>query len=300
MVRKGKDFEKLISVLERGLANSDVKIKSPDYLKDNITGRDREVDLTLRKKIDNEEIIIIFECRDRNITSDVIWIEQLVTKVRDLNAFKVIAVSSSGFTEGAKIKAEYYNIELRSTEEITNEQLMNWIIPSGLYTIVQHHNIVNCVLLTDEPSLFKDQMKFHPDLKIFHHHRGGIFSANDLFNKIPDRNKHLPPIDEKSTEKKEIELKLDLRNNGFSVMYNSKLLKIDGVILKVLIWNETKLNPVTKMGIYSNNEKRIAGFSKFQIQIEEKEFELITHTYKNEKSQTIKSTLVPKKKEKKN
>jgi len=292
MVRKGKDFEKLISIIEKGLANTDIKIKSPDYLKDNITGKDREVDLTLRKKIDNEEIIIIFECRDRKITSDVIWIEQLVTKVRDLNAFKVIAVSSSGFTDGAKKKAEYYDIELRTTEEITNEQLMNWIIPSGLFVIKQNHNIINCTIVIKDPSLIKEPIHFHPDLKVFIHPQGGIFSANDLYNKIPNIDKYIPD-EEKTKEKMEVELKLDLRKNNFSIINNSKLVAIEGVILKVIIWDEKKYFSVKKMGIYSDNEKRIAGFSEFPIEIEGKQFKLITHTYKNEKSQTIKSTLVP-------
>lgn len=293
MVRKGRAFEKLISLLEKGLNSDEVLINSPDFLIDKITGENREVDISVRKKIEGKEIIIIFECRDRKSTSDVIWIEQLATKVHDLGVFKIIAVSSSKFSNGAKKKARYYNIELRKIDEITNDQLQGWLIPSGVFITVQHHNIIECTILTDNPTQFKEEMQFDTTKKLFIHHAGNKFSPNDLFNLIPNKNKYLPSISLDSKEKKRIELKFDLRSNGISIQNSSQLMKIDGVILTVDIWNETEFISTTKMGTYSNEENRVAGFSECPIKINDSTFKLLSRTYKNkDNSQRIDLNLI--------
>ncbi len=112
--------------MEKGLSNIEIKITSPDNIPDKTTGEKREVDVSLRGKVGSSDVLIILECRDRKGFEDVTWIEQLATKRDDIGANKAIAVSSTGFTSGAKLKAHSKNIELRTLEDININTISSW------------------------------------------------------------------------------------------------------------------------------------------------------------------------------
>ncbi|HUI39919.1 MAG TPA: restriction endonuclease, partial [Methanothrix sp.] len=105
MVRKGRDLELLVAFLENHLGPLGIEIKSPDYIQDKDTSQLREVDISLRSKIGSSNILAIVECRDRKGDEDVTWIEQLSRKRESVGADKAVAVSSSGFSDPAIIKA---------------------------------------------------------------------------------------------------------------------------------------------------------------------------------------------------
>jgi len=130
MPRQGRELELLIKRLEKHNLPDGAKIKSPDYIADKITGQKREVDATIRYKLGTNEILIGFECRDRNSVEDSTWIEQIRCKHEDLNTTKVIAISSERFTKPALVKAKHYGISARIIEEITENDLRNWISPN--------------------------------------------------------------------------------------------------------------------------------------------------------------------------
>jgi len=90
------------------------------------------VDVSLRGKVGSTDVLIILECRDRKSSEDVTWIEQLATKRDDIGANKAIAISSTGFTSGAKLKANSKNIELRTIEDINIDTISNWFISKNI------------------------------------------------------------------------------------------------------------------------------------------------------------------------
>lgn len=289
MARKGRDLERLISILERGLASSDLIIQSPDYLDDQVTGGKREVDVSIREKNKTESILMVLECRDRRMKDDVTWIEQLHTKAKDIGVPKVVAVSSSGFSGGARLKAKHYGIELRTIEEISNENLENWIIPSSLTSIVQYHSIVSMTLITDNSIFESVTIAFSPTTKYF---RTGniLLSPNDFFNRIENVSSYWPSYS--GIEHKVIKpFKFDLRKYNVEIEVNSNWVKIDGIELMVQLWSEEKHTPSDKMFTYSDEQGKLVGGSKFPIIISGREFNLIAHTYKDEKGQTVKFTL---------
>ena len=55
------------------------------------------------------------------------WIEQLASKRNSVGADKVVAVSSSGFSEPATKQAKSYGIEIRRVEDITRSDFTDWI-----------------------------------------------------------------------------------------------------------------------------------------------------------------------------
>jgi hypothetical protein len=69
---------------------------------------------------------VIVECRDRDATEDVTWIEQLASKREDVGADKAVAVSATGFTEGAKNTGATYGILLRTLQQVDLSEVLLW------------------------------------------------------------------------------------------------------------------------------------------------------------------------------
>ena len=125
MTRRGRDLEKIIASLEK-INMKNATIKSPDFIPDKDTGTPREIDVSVRFSQGTHDFLVIFECRDRKARAGVEWIEQLANKSRSVRADKVIAVSSSGFTKNATIKAKEYNIECRTVAGHLGKTLVAW------------------------------------------------------------------------------------------------------------------------------------------------------------------------------
>lgn len=127
------------------MSGTDIKITSPDYLVDKITGSKREVDISLRGTFGSNNILIIIECRDRKGAQDVTWIEQLATKCEDVGANKAIAVSSDGFTSGAIAKASFRNIELRTLDEINQNEILGWFQAKSFGIYHRYYSITKAI-----------------------------------------------------------------------------------------------------------------------------------------------------------
>lgn len=139
MVKKsknGREFELLIERIEKILAPKGAVIKSPDYISDLITGSPREVDISIRFQDENENRLITIECRDRIGQQDTTWIEQLVTKQKDIGAWQTYAVSSGKFSKPAIEKAKHYGIEIRQFDKITDAEIaQEWAYDSSRLNI---------------------------------------------------------------------------------------------------------------------------------------------------------------------
>ena len=137
--KKWKEFEEIIARLEQALHPSGFIVQSPDKLLDKVTGELREVDVSIRNSREKSQpVVLIIECRDRVAVQDVLWIEQLVTKQKDIEIPKIIAVSSSGFSSSAMKKAEFHKIETRSTKEVTLKDFAGWLGLDSL-TLYEEH-----------------------------------------------------------------------------------------------------------------------------------------------------------------
>ncbi len=130
--RLGRAFEELVARLEKILAPTGATIKSPDHITDSVTGVSREVDVSIRFTDADSDRLITVECRDRRNDEDVRWIEQLVTKQKDIGAWKTYAVSSARFSAPAIAKAKHYGIEIRQFSEITDAAIaQDWATNSS-------------------------------------------------------------------------------------------------------------------------------------------------------------------------
>jgi len=84
--------------------------------------RSRQIDVLIK----TARTRVIVECRFRSRPQDVTWIEELIGRRASLEVDGVIAVSSSGFTEGAVAKARKFGIALREFSVLTKEEVQSW------------------------------------------------------------------------------------------------------------------------------------------------------------------------------
>jgi hypothetical protein len=78
---------------------------------------EREVDVLIQLRACGTDLHIAVECRGGKHKDDILWIDQLIGKYRDLDVHKVIAVSRSGFSAPAIEKANANRIETLTLEQ---------------------------------------------------------------------------------------------------------------------------------------------------------------------------------------
>jgi hypothetical protein len=134
--------------------DSQVVVKSPDYVRGSISGKRRELDVTVRGRMGSAHVFLVFECRERRSGSGVSWIEQLATKRSDVGADRLIAVSTSLFSEAARNSAARLGVELRQLKEVDRELVFPWQGTMGaLFFTTQstlYHVTLRCRNLTSD------------------------------------------------------------------------------------------------------------------------------------------------------
>jgi hypothetical protein len=119
MQKDGKDLQRLIRVIESAqAAGTDIKIESPKFFHDKVTGQKREHDVVLTVKHAHHELVVALECRDRSRPVGIDSVEAFQTKCRDTGINSGIIVSSKGFYKTARKKAKHYGIRCLTLDEV--------------------------------------------------------------------------------------------------------------------------------------------------------------------------------------
>jgi Restriction endonuclease len=119
MKNDGRDLQRLIRVIEQArAAGTNIKIQSPQFFPDRVTGKPREHDVVLTIKHDHHELVVALECRDRSRPVGVGEVEAFHTKCRDTGVHSGIIVSSKGFRLTAREKAQHYGIRCLILDEV--------------------------------------------------------------------------------------------------------------------------------------------------------------------------------------
>lgn len=132
MTKASEEFEKQINrihdvlVQDSAVVTWNDKIPDPDNPK-----QPRQIDITIKR----EKEITHIECRDHKASQNTKWIEELFGRKISLQATAMIAVSSSGFTEGAIIKGKKLGIYLCDLKNLEAEEIQSW----GKKTIISFY-----------------------------------------------------------------------------------------------------------------------------------------------------------------
>lgn len=175
MPRRSNRFQRLVTFLEQQLAPSGVRVTPSAMLTEHVGGAKREVDILIESTVGPHPVRIALECRAHKPKQDVTWIEHLVGKFDHLPVHKVVAVSASGFTAGARERAEHTNISLLTLEHALH---LDWLeetarVKVGL--IVWNHPLVafECNYVDEKRLDISDDELIHAPIEdSFGHHLG--------------------------------------------------------------------------------------------------------------------------------
>jgi hypothetical protein len=127
--------------------------------------RERQVDVTIKRK----DAFVHVECRKHSKPQDVTWIEQLIGRKSTLKPDLIIAVSSSGFTQGAIKTAQANGIILRDLLTLTDKEIETWGSRVEVFVGYHRYEKPNLIFIFDptESSRITPLMSWH----IFNLHR---------------------------------------------------------------------------------------------------------------------------------
>lgn len=119
MPRRTNDFQTLIALIERQLAQAGVVVTESKMVKDEVIGADREVDVHLVINDGRQARTVGIECVDRRRRADIDWVEGRIQKHRDLGTDHLVLVSKSGFTKVGRKKAKQHGALTLTLERAT-------------------------------------------------------------------------------------------------------------------------------------------------------------------------------------
>lgn len=119
---KWKEFEELAANILEAIT-SESKVVLDDRIYGHLTQQKRQIDVSIRSKIGNRDILAIVQARDHKKPADINDVGEFESVIRDVRATKGILICKGGFTEKAKIYAKNIGIDLLNLHDA---QSKNW------------------------------------------------------------------------------------------------------------------------------------------------------------------------------
>jgi lambda repressor-like predicted transcriptional regulator len=119
MPKRSNDFQRLVKRIYDQLAPAGAKVTESASLPDYGEAAGPEIDVLIEFEVAGaaRPMRIAIECRDHARRADKTWIDGIIGKYRDVEVDRIIAVSRSEFTSGARKKAKQGKIELRTLRD---------------------------------------------------------------------------------------------------------------------------------------------------------------------------------------
>jgi hypothetical protein len=274
VTRAGRDLERLVAVLEELLRPEGLLIRSPDHLRDTVTGGLREVDVSIRASQEGP-VIAICECRDRVGAEDVTWIEQVVTKARDLEGSPpAVLVSSAGFSEAARVKAHSYGHDVRLVADVTLEELRSWLKVEHVAMDILERGLRGCdVELTPDdadgfsPAVTRALAEQGHAATIFEREALPPVSASQIFenwwqekHEVVERS-----VAGSGSVRRPVPIRFPEPQRCFSVETELGPRAVAGLLLYVEITKIRRLVPASRITRYSGDDSDLADSVEFDL-----------------------------------
>ena len=165
MTKKSEEFEQRIHRTIELIEGSSAEVTWNDRIPDpHNPSQPRQIDITIRR----DGFMTLAECRLHKVRQGVKWIEELYGRKVSLNAANVIAVSSSGFTRGAILKAQGLGVALRDLKSLTPEEVASWGCTMGMKVYYyQYKNLKLVLLFRESNAQAVDAQKLAEELKTY-------------------------------------------------------------------------------------------------------------------------------------
>jgi len=131
---KWKAFERAVCELQRSFSPEEATVTLNDHIPGRDSHTERQVDISIRTRVANYDILIAIDCKDHANPIDVNDVDAFGGLLRDIRANKGVLVSSSGFTKAALETARTHGIDpLR----YVNTESVDWRSYVGLPTLLE-------------------------------------------------------------------------------------------------------------------------------------------------------------------
>ena len=110
MPKRSNTFQRLVKLLHERI-DTKWEVCESEMLPHSLTGELREVDIVLKYKLGQHQVIVSIECIDHKRKADSTWVETMAKKHDYLPTSKLILWSSSGFFKPALITADKLHID---------------------------------------------------------------------------------------------------------------------------------------------------------------------------------------------
>ena len=103
-------FQQMVAAVVSSLASDDTTVTEPKMLVGRLSGENREVDVCVEGVLAGQSVVVGIECRDHARPQTVAWVDEVQGKHAELPIHATVLASASGFTKGARKKAESLGI----------------------------------------------------------------------------------------------------------------------------------------------------------------------------------------------
>lgn len=177
MSKQTNAFQQLIHYIHEKIEGVDVTVTESAMIDEQNVDEKiaREVDILIEKTINGKNVRIAIECRDRESKDDIQWVDCLIGKYLNLAVQKVIAVSNSGYSKSAQLKAAANRIELKTLEEALTIDFNNEFIRIGMAAVSCNFKLEQFTFESSPPFKYKP----NPQWKVFKDNNQ-IFTLDEL------------------------------------------------------------------------------------------------------------------------
>lgn len=110
-MKKWQQFEELSADIQRQLSPESV-VTHNDKIRGKITGTIRQIDISIKTRVGQFEMLVVIDCKDFRSPVDVKSIGEVMELAEDVGANKIAVIASNGFTSSAKSRAKAAGIDL--------------------------------------------------------------------------------------------------------------------------------------------------------------------------------------------
>lgn len=240
MPRKGRFLEILVKYLQEFLGPEGIAATSPEEFYDEYGNKIGEIDVTLRGDFGSSKIFVGIECRDQpsHGPQGRGWIREIIGKRDDLNVDKMIAVSTTRFTQPAIDLANSSRVDLLTIESKdesdVNHNLRNWFETLTFVWVEDSYEISGVVDITTIPRTSRSDT--HGSILIKDRISGMFITLQQYIKPKLDSLFTSMQVDPNTI--REIETLIEL-NEQVDAMFDNRLLKIARMRIPLKLQRET-------------------------------------------------------------
>ncbi len=164
MANDGRNLEILVAKIQSLLA-PDAEVLHDIKLDGRDSGTKRQIDVVVRQKIGQYEILIVIDCKDHARPVDVKGVETFAGLLKDVGAQKGVLVCPKGFSEAAKTLATKLQMDLFSPIDTDPHK---WTVKANIPAICDYRSAALSFSITcSAPVPFQMPHDFYAQLTAF-------------------------------------------------------------------------------------------------------------------------------------